>query len=58
MIKTHCDKCDRVIDGQYYEIRGRNTNSIADCLIFSESRYRQICSECFNKIMEAEHEVE
>lgn len=56
MNKLHCDKCDKVIEDYYYEITRRSTNVIVDSLIFPINRYKQICCDCFNKIMEAENE--
>lgn len=52
MNRLHCDKCDKVINGQYYEVQIRNTNLIADSLILHH--YKQICTKCFDKMSEEE----
>lgn len=54
MNRLHCDKCDKVINGEYYEVQIRNTNAITDSLILH--RYKQICAECFGEISEADND--
>lgn len=46
-IKLHCDRCDEVIIGKYYEIQIKTTNFIDFTGLFE---YKTICSDCMRKM--------
>ena len=48
MRKLHCDICDKVIKGTYYECQESNTGSIAIKNLTVEGF--EICKECMDRV--------
>ena len=53
-VKLHCDRCDEVIIGNYYEIQMKTTNFIDFTVLFE---HKTICSDCMRKMYAKDKET-
>ncbi len=52
MIKLHCDICDKVIDGFYWNVERSNVSEMVRIVAANTPRNaKSICDECFSKIL-------
>ncbi len=46
MMRLHCDKCDKIIYGTYYEVQQRSTLSANDMIAQAFQAPSVLCPDC------------